>query len=612
MHELFVDLETFSPVNLTKSGVYPYAEHSDFDVLLFGYSIDGNPVKVVDVASSEQLPAEVAEALVDPGVTKWAFNAAFERVCLSAWLARHHPYLIAGRNFLAPAQWRCTMVWSAYLGLPMSLDQVATVLDLPVRKDSAGKKLIRQFCTPATPSVFNQGGMRNPPASDPDGWEQFISYNRRDVEVELAIHDQLAGFPMPEAEWDTYALDQNVNDTGIRLDRVLVDNAVACDRQHRAATLTRAQELTGLENPNSPIQLKEWLADHGTPLQSLTKDEVAAALDTATGQVREVLLLRGELAKSSVKKYEAMQHVAGRDGRGRGFLQFYGAGRTGRFAGRLVQVQNLPRNYLPDLSEARSLVRTGNYDAVELLYDSVPDTLSQLIRTAFIPADGHRFVVADFSAIEARVIAWLAGEATTLEAFRDGKDLYCETASRMFGVPVDKHGANAELRQKGKIAVLACGYQGGVGALKAMGALRMGLAESELQPLVDAWRAANPNVVQLWADINAAAIEAISTRLPTSVGALTFTVESGIMFIRLPSGRRLAYVKPKLGENRFGGTAITHHCLEQETKRPQHEPECDTKDGRDGEPDEPGHQRRSDILEERQIYKEPEHVHDHL
>lgn len=561
MHELFVDLETFSPVNLTKSGVYPYAEHPDFDVLLFGYSIDGNPVKVVDVASSEQLPAEVAEALVDPGVTKWAFNAAFERICLSAWLHRHHPEFMTGRRFLDPAQWHCTMVWSAYLGLPMSLDQVATVLNLPVRKDTAGKKLIRQFCTPATPSVLNQGGMRNPPASDPDGWEQFISYNRRDVEVELAIHDRLADFPLPASEWDTYALDQNVNDTGIQLDQVLVDNAVQCDRQHRATTLARAQELTGLENPNSPIQLKDWLAAHGTPLQALTKDEVAAALDTATGQVREVLQLRGELAKSSVKKYEAMQHVAGRDGRGRGFLQFYGAGRTGRFAGRLVQVQNLPRNYLPDLAEARALVRTGDFDAVELLYDSVPDTLSQLIRTAFIPADGHRFVVADFSAIEARVIAWLADETTTLQAFRDGKDLYCETASRMFGVPVDKHGVNSELRQKGKIAVLACGYQGGVGALKSMGALRMGLAESELQPLVDAWRAANPNVVQLWADINAAAIEAISTRLPTSVGALTFTVESGIMFIRLPSGRRLAYVKPKLGENRFGGTAITHEGI---------------------------------------------------
>lgn len=561
MRELFIDIETFSPVNLANSGVYPYADHDGFELLLFGYLIDGGPVEVVDLANGHQLPEKVLSALVDPLVVKWAFNATFERICLSSWLARQYPELMAGRRFLNPAQWRCTMVWSAYLGLPMSLDQVATVLHLPVRKDSAGKKLIRQFCTPGTPSVFNLGGMRNPPASDPDGWEQFISYNRRDVEVELAIHDRLADFPLPASEWDTYALDQNVNDTGIRLDRVLVDHAVACDRQHRATTLARAQELTGLENPNSPIQLKDWLAAHGAPLQSLTKDEVAAALDTATGQVREVLLLRGELAKSSVKKYEAMQHVTGRDGRGRGFLQFYGAGRTGRFAGRLVQVQNLPRNYLPDLAEARSLVRTGDFEAVELLYDSVPDTLSQLIRTAFIPADGHRFVVADFSAIEARVIAWLAGETTTLEAFRDGKDLYCETASRMFGVPVDKHGANAELRQKGKIAVLACGYQGGVGALKAMGALRMGLAESELQPLVDAWRAANPSVVQLWADINAAAIETISTRQPTSVGALTFTVESGIMFIRLPSGRRLAYVKPKLGENRFGGTSITHEGI---------------------------------------------------
>lgn len=561
MRELFIDIETFSPVNLANSGVYPYADHDGFELLLFGCSIDGGPVEVVDLANGHQLPEKVLSALVDPLVVKWAFNATFERICLSSWLARQYPELMAGRRFLNPAQWRCTMVWSAYLGLPMSLDQVATVLHLPVRKDSAGKKLIRQFCTPGTPSVFNLGGMRNPPASDLDGWEQFISYNRRDVEVELAIHDRLADFPLPASEWDTYALDQNVNDTGIRLDRVLVDHAVACDRQHRATTLARAQELTGLENPNSPIQLKDWLAAHGAPLQSLTKDEVAAALDTATGQVREVLLLRGELAKSSVKKYEAMQHVTGRDGRGRGFLQFYGAGRTGRFAGRLVQVQNLPRNYLPDLAEARSLVRTGDFEAVELLYDSVPDTLSQLIRTAFIPADGHRFVVADFSAIEARVIAWLAGETTTLEAFRDGKDLYCETASRMFGVPVDKHGANAELRQKGKIAVLACGYQGGVGALKSMGALRMGLAESELQPLVDAWRAANPSVVQLWADINAAAIETISTRQPTSVGALTFTVESGIMFIRLPSGRRLAYVKPKLGENRFGGTSITHEGI---------------------------------------------------
>lgn len=561
MRELFIDIETFSPLNLAKTEVYPYADHDDFELLLFGYSIDGSPVEVVDLTSGEELPEEVLHGLVDPGVVKWAFNAAFERVWLSSWLARLHPNLMAGRRFLDPAQWRCTMVWSAYLSLPISLDHVATVLDLPVRKDSAGKKLITSFCTPATPSVFNQGGMRHLPASDPDGWNQLISYSRRDVEVELAIHDRLADFPLPVAEWDIYALDQRINDTGIRLDEVLVDRAVECDRQHRATTLARAQELTGLENPNSPIQLKEWLAAHGTTLESLTKEEVASALDAATGQVREILQLRGELAKSSVKKYEAMQHVAGRDGRGRGFLQFYGAGRTGRFAGRLVQVHNLPRNYLPDLAEARGLVRIGDFSAVELLYDSVPDTLSQLIRTAFIPADGHRFVVADFSAIEARVIAWLAGETTTLQTFRDGKDLYCETASRMFGVPVDKHGVNSELRQKGKIAVLACGYQGGVGALKAMGALRMGLHESELQPLVDAWRAANPNVVQLWADINAAAIETISTRLPTSVGALTFSVETGIMFIALPSGRRLAYVKPKLGENRFGGTNITHEGI---------------------------------------------------
>lgn len=543
MRELFIDIETFSLVNLVKSGVYPYVDHDDFELLLFGFSIDGDPVEVVDLTNGDQLPDTVLAALVDPHVGKWAFNAAFERICLSSWLTRQYPELMVGRRFLDPAQWRCTMVWSAYLGLPMSLEQVATVLDLPVRKDSAGKKLIRQFCIPATPSVFNQAGMRNPPASDPDGWGQFISYNRRDVEVELAIHDRLADFPLPVSEWDTYALDQRVNDTGIRLDQALVDNAVACDRQHRATTLARAQELTGLENPNSPIQLKDWLADHGTPLQSVTKDEVSAALDTATGQVREVLQLRGELAKSSVKKHEAMQD---------------GAGRTGRFADRLVQVQNLPRNHLPDLAQAHSLVRAGDFDAVELLYDSVPDTLSQLIRTAFIPADGRRFVVADFSAIEARVIAWLAEETTTLRAFEEGKDPYCETASRMFGVPIDKHGANAELRQKGKIRALACCYQDGVGALKAMGALRMGLAESELQPLVDAWQAANSSVVQLWADINAATIETISTSQPTSVGALTFTVESGIMFIHLPSGRSLAYVKPKLGENRFGGTNITH------------------------------------------------------
>ena len=557
MRQIAIDIETFSPAPLAKTGVYPYAEQPDFRLLIFGYSIDGGPVEVVDLASGGGLPDEVLAALVDPGVVKWAHNAAFERVALSSWLQRHRPELLAA-GFLDPSQWRCTMVWSAYLGLPMSLNAVGAALDLDVQKDTAGTRLIKQFCTPATPSVLNGGGTRNLPGSDPAGWQAFVEYNRRDVEVELAIHDRLSLFPMPEAEWDAYALDQRINDTGILLDRTLADAAVALDDQHRSVTLAQARGLTGLENPNSPIQLKDWLTTHGCEMSSLAKTEVEDALDSATGKVKEVLELRGDLAKSSVKKYQAMHNVAGADGRARGLIQFYGAGRTGRFAGRLVQVQNLPRNYLPDLDAARTLTRQGNLDALELLYDSVPDTLSQLIRTAFIPSAGCRFIVADYSAIEARVIAWLAGEASTLAAFEQGKDLYCETASRMFGVPVEKHGINAELRQKGKIATLACGYNGSVGALKAMGALRMGLAEHELKPIVDAWRAANPNIVQLWANVEQAALDAITTRQAVRLRNLGFTAESGILFITLPSGRRLAYVKPQLGENRWGGTSITY------------------------------------------------------
>ena len=557
MNTLTCDIETFSPVNLAKAGVYPYAEHDQFDILLFGYSIDGKPVEVVDLASGETLPQMVLDALADPAVVKWAFNATFERVCISAWLRKHYPEILS-EGFLDPAQWRCSMIWAAYLGLPMSLDQAGQALNLDVQKDSAGKRLIKQFCTPATPSMLNGGDTRNPPSSDPDGWQAFVKYNRRDVEVELAIHDRLSTFPVPEGEWAAYVLDQRINDTGIRLDQRLVDKAVDIHNQHRQKTLEEAQQLTGLENPNSPIQLKEWLTTHGVTLPSLSKTDVDTALETATGTVKTVLTLRGGLAKSSVKKYQAMQTAVCSDGRARGLIQFYGAGRTGRFAGRLVQVQNLPRNYLPDLDQARTLTRQANLEALELLYDSVPDTLSQLIRTAFIPSPGNRFIVADFSAIEARVIAWLAGEDTTLAAFRDGKDLYCETASRMFGVPVSKHGENAELRQKGKIAVLACGYGGSVGALKAMGALRMGLAESELKPIVDAWRAANPHIVQLWADVEQASITTVSTRQPIQLRNLGFTVESGIFFITLPSGRRLAYVQPQLGENRWGGTSITY------------------------------------------------------
>ena len=558
MTSLSIDIETFSPLDLNKTGVYPYAAHPDFDILLFGYSLDGSPVEVIDLASGEQLPDKILTALADPQVIKWAFNANFERICISAWLHKHHPELVKGKRFLDPSQWRCSMVWSSYLGMPMKLEDVAKVLNLPVKKDPGGKKLIRQFSRPATPSILNGGGKRNLPSTDPGSWRAFKAYNRRDVEVELAIHARLARYPMPESEWAAYVLDQQINDAGIMLDPVLVDQAVGCDEQHRTHALAQAQALTGLENPNSPIQLKEWLAAKGHPLESLAKADVAEALETATGDVRDMLLLRGELAKSSVKKYQAMQNVAGIDGRARGLIQFYGAGRTGRFAGRLVQVQNLPRNYLPDLDQARNLVRDGNLEALELLYDSVPDTLSQLIRTAFIPSPGNRFIVADYSAIEARVIAWLAGEESTLAAFRDGKDLYCETASRMFGVPVEKHGTNAGLRQKGKIAVLACGYSGSVGALKAMGALRMGLSEDELKPIVDAWRAANPNIVWLWQGVEEAALESITTRRAVRLRNLTFTLESGILFITLPSGRMLAYVKPGLGENRFGGTSITY------------------------------------------------------
>lgn len=558
MKYLSIDLETYSPLNLSKTGVYPYAAHPDFEILLFGYAVDDGPVQVVDLASGEKLPDEIVAALVDAGVTKWAFNASFERICLSSWLHHYHPEMLSGSEFLDPAQWRCSMIWAAYLGMPMSLDQVAKVLNLPVKKDAAGKKLIKQFCTPATPNLVNKGACRNLPSSDPESWKAFKEYNRRDVEVEQAIHAKLARFPVPEVEWEAYALDQRINDAGIKLDATFVDAAVTLDEKHRETTLARAQELTGLENPNSPIQLKDWLTQNGCPLDSLTKAEVATALEDATGVVKEILQLRGDLAKSSVKKYQAMLNVSAADGRARGLLQFYGAGRTGRFAGRLVQVQNLPRNYLPDLDEARPLVRTGNLEALELLYDSVPDTLSQLIRTAFIPTSGNRFIVADYSAIEARVIAWLAGEKSTLEAFRDGKDLYCETASRMFKVPVEKHGVNGELRQKGKIAVLACGYGGSVGALKAMGALRMGLAEDELKPIVDAWRAANPHIVWLWQEVEEAALKAITTRTPVRLRNLAFTLESGILFITLPSGRRLAYVKPGLGQNRFGGTSITY------------------------------------------------------
>ncbi|WP_460998686.1 DNA polymerase [Trueperella pyogenes] len=549
METLSIDIETFSSVNLSKSGVYKYAASPDFQVLLFAYSVGGGPVQVVDLAQGEALPTRIRAALTDPGVTKWAFNAAFERVCLSAWL---HP----GR-MLDPAQWRCTMVWASYLGLPMSLDQVGVVLDVERKKIREGKALIRKFCVPSPASLLNRGGNRVLPSEDPQAWEEFKTYTARDVEVELQIQARLARYPVPEEEWGHYADDQHINDLGIGIDLGFAQAAIDCDARHRDRLTARAEALTGLSNPNSPVQIGEWLEEQGLELPSLAKADVENALVGATGVVREVLELRQELSRSSVKKYQAMENCE-TGGRAHGLIQFYGAGRTGRYAGRLIQVQNLPRNYLPDLDTARGLVKAGEFEALELLYPSVSDTLSQLIRTAFIPAAGHYFVVADYSAIEARVLAWLAGETSTLDAFRSGKDLYCETASRMFGVPVEKHGRNAELRQKGKIATLACGYGGSVGALTAMGALRMGLAESELKPIVDAWRAANPAVVRLWWAVDKAAMTAVEQRTPTSTRGLGFAVESGVLFVTLPSGRQLAYVKPAVGVNRFGGQCITY------------------------------------------------------
>ncbi|MBG9243865.1 DNA polymerase [Corynebacterium belfantii] len=560
MRTLSLDLETYSPTNLATAGVYRYAEDEAFRILLFGYSIDGAPAKVIDLARGEPIPTMILQALVDPAVTKSAFNAAFERVCLSAYLRRHHPDLLA-EGFLDPRGWRCTMVWAASLGLPMSLDGAAKALRLPIEKDPTGQKLIRRF------SIPGKDGSRMLPSDDPIGWEQYISYNRRDVDVEVQLAARLTRNPMPDIEWETYWLDQRINDTGVRIDTALAAHAMEVDTHHRDACLARAQQLTGLENPNSPIQLKDWLAEHDCALESLTKAEVEAALETASGDVAEVLRLRQDLSRSSVKKYQAMLAVAGSDDRARGLIQYMGAGRTGRFAGRLIQVQNLPRNYLPDLASARTLLEAGNSDALELLYTPLPDTLSQLIRTAFIPSESHRFIVTDFSAIEARVLAWLAGETGTLQAFREGKDLYCQTASRMFGAPVEKHGANAELRQKGKIAVLACGYGGSVGALKAMGALRMGLDEVELKPLVDAWRDANPAVVQFWHDIEQAAITTVETRTPTQVGRIRLSYRSGCLFIALPSGRELCYPRPRLGENRFGMTSILFDGVDGTTRK---------------------------------------------
>ena len=546
MKNLSIDIETYSSENLAKCGVYRYAESMDFAVLLFGYAVDGGAVQVVDLACGERIPPEVLSALTDPAVTKWAFNAQFERVCLSRLLGQ----------YLQPEGWHCTMVWAATLGLPLSLEGVGAVLGLEKQKLREGRELIRYFCAPN--SQRDGSTVRHLPADAPDKWAQFKEYNRCDVEVELAIQRRLAKYPVRPQEWRNYHLDQRINDRGILLDMELVRSAIACDEQFKQAHLEQAKAVTGLENPNSPAQLKGWLAEQGVAAESLSKANVRELLAQTEGDVQEALALRLELAKSSVKKYTAMERAVCKDGRARGLIQFYGAPRTGRYAGRLIQVQNLPQNHLPDLAQARHLVRSGVYETVDTLYESAPLVLSELIRTAFVPKPGCRFFVADFSAIEARVIAWLAGEAWRQQVFIDGGDIYCASAEQMFHVPVRKHGPNAHLRQKGKIAELALGYGGSVGALKAMGALEMGLHEEELQPLVDRWRSANPNIIALWWAVDRAVKEAVRDLTLTFTHGIVFRYERGFLFITLPSGRELSYVKPRLGENRFGGESVTY------------------------------------------------------
>lgn len=568
MKNLEIDIETYSSVNLQKSGVYRYVEADDFEILLFGYSIDGGEVMVVDLVSGDKIPQEILDALTDEDVTKWAFNAQFERICLSRHLSDmrisldpfydNHPLSKELARYLNPTSWKCSMVWSAYMGLPLSLEGVGAVLGLEKQKLTEGKDLIRYFCVPCTPTKTNGGRTRNLPTNDEEKWQRFKDYNKRDVETEIQIQQRLIKFPVPEDIWDEYHLDQEINDRGIRVDMDFVKQAIAMDEISHEKLMSAMQQLTELDNPNSVQQMKGWLSENGLETETLGKKIVAELLKDAPEHLAEVLKLRQQLAKSSVKKYTAMENAICADSRARGMFQFYGANRTGRFAGRLVQLQNLPQNHMPDLKEARGIVKSGDYETIEMLYEDIPDTLSQLIRTAFVPKVGNKFIVADFSAIEARVLSWLAGEEWRTEVFASGGDIYCASASQMFKVPVEKHGVNGHLRQKGKIAELALGYGGSVGALKAMGALEMGLEEEELKPLVNAWRASNPNIVKFWWDVDSVVKKCIKENKPQETHNIKFHCMSGMLFILLPSGRQLAYVKPRIGENIFGGESVTY------------------------------------------------------
>lgn len=556
INKLFIDIETFSSVDLSKCGVYKYAESSDFEILLFGYSIDGAEVEVVDLAGGEVIPPAILDALTDDTVTKYSFNAMFERVCLSRYLK------LPNGTYLNPNSWKCHMVWSAYLGLPLSLKDVGRILKLKEQKLDEGKELIKFFCTPCSPTKTNGGRTRNLPCHAPSKWSVFKSYNKRDVEVEIEIHNRLAKYPVPDFVWDEYHLDQVINDRGINLDMTLVNNAISIDEEIRSSLLNAMQDLTELDNPNSVTQLKTWFAKCGIDVDDLGKKNVAKLKDSMqSGEILEVLTLRQQLSKSSVKKYLAMKNARCKDNRAHGMFQFYGANRSGRFSGRLIQLQNLPQNHLPDLGIARELVKQRNVDALKMLYEDVPSTLSELIRTAFIPKEGYKFIVSDFSAIEARVIAWFSKEQWRIDAFANGADIYCQSASAMFGVPVEKHGVNGHLRQKGKVAELACGYGGGVGALTAMGALDMGIKESELQSIVTAWRKASPKIVEFWWAVDRASKKAIEEKTSTTTHGLVFEYKSGMLFITLPSGRKLAYVKPIIETNKYGTESITYEGI---------------------------------------------------
>ena len=569
MKRLSIDLETHSDIDLSKCGVYKYVESPNFEILLFGYSVDEGPVKVVDLALGEKIPDEILDALTDESVTKWAFNSQFERICLSEYLRRFYPekfisYSIkedSVSRYLSPISWKCTMTWSAYLGLPLSLEGAGKVLGLSEQKLKEGKDLIRYFCVPCKPTKVNGGRTRNLPKHDKEKWDAFVKYNARDVEVELSIQERLKNYPVPDFVWEEFWLDQEINDRGIALDMEMATNAISFDKHAKEELVKKIQRLTGVENPNSVIQMKAWLLENGIETESLDKKAVKELIASSPSNIRKVLEIRQKLAKSSVKKYQAMENAVCSDQRARGMFRFYGANRSGRWAGRMIQLQNLPQNHIKDLREARELVKSENYEAMEFLYDDIPDTLSQLIRTAFVPKKGMKFVVADFSAIEARVLSYLAKEDWRSEVFKNNGDIYCASASAMFGVPVEKHGINAELRQKGKIAELALGYGGSVGALTAMGALEMGLKEEELQPLVDSWRSANPNIVQFWWSVDRCVKRTVREHIDTETHGIYFSYKSGMLFIKLPSGRMLSYVKPKIGINKFGSESVVYEGI---------------------------------------------------